>query len=124
MHRWTGRCLLLLALLGILVPVALAVSAPAVSHACCVRQVAPVHPCHGMAMAPPSEPSEQPALHGHGCCGNDCRRASTTARWAQPQSPALACIRRVVVQRVAWFQPVVPAEQHSSFQSTRAPPAC
>jgi hypothetical protein len=124
MHRWTGRCLLLLALMGIFVPVALAVSAPAVSHACCVHQVAPVHPCHGMVMASPQEPSEQLTLHGNGCCGNDCRRASTTARWAQPQAQAFTFVRRVVVQKVALPQSVVPSEQHASFQSTRAPPSC
>lgn len=119
MHRWTGRWLLLLALMGTFVPVALAVHAAPAAHACCVRKVQ-AHPCHGMTVAEP----EQPTLRSMGCCGHDCCRASTTARWAYAASPALACVTRIVGWGETPSQPRLPATQYSTFQSSRAPPAC
>jgi hypothetical protein len=70
MHRLTARALLVLLLLGVFVPVALAVSA-APPHACCMRK-----PMHG-------RPSHDSEFHAPpGCCQHDCCRTLTVSQWA------------------------------------------
>ena len=68
MHRATARLLLVLLLVGVFVPVALAISA-APPHACCVRK-----PMHGR----PSHDAEFQAPMG--CCQHDCCRPLTVSR--------------------------------------------
>jgi len=68
MHRGTARLLLVLLLLGVFVPVALAIAA-APPHACCVRK-----PMHGR----PSHDAEFQAPPG--CCQHDCCRPLTVSR--------------------------------------------
>jgi hypothetical protein len=83
MHRLTARLLLTLLLVGVFVPVALAISAPA-PHACCMRK--PMHH-HG---AHDSEFNAPPA-----CCNHDCCRPLTVSHWAQLRPPAdafVACL--------------------------------
>jgi|SRR5580692_10710824 hypothetical protein len=70
MHRLTARVLLVLLLVGLFVPVALAIAA-APPHACCVRKA-----MHGR----PSHDSEFNAPQG--CCQHDCCRTLTVAQWA------------------------------------------
>jgi len=76
MQRITARFLLLIALLGTVVPIAMqAQASPA--HACCLRKGP--HHCHDSAH------SERPVLRDAGCCNHDCCRAVTSSHWAHPQ---------------------------------------
>src|SRR5579872_2105213 len=72
MHRTTARLLLILLLVGVFVPVALAISA-APPHACCLRKPMHCRPSHdAQFQAPP------------GCCQHDCCRPLTVSRGACP----------------------------------------
>jgi hypothetical protein len=110
MHRLTARLLLTLTLVGIFVPVALAISAPA-PHACCMRK--PMHD-HGSAGA---ELQASPAS-----CNHDCCHALTV-----PQSPHLLPSAGT---QIATFSTQLPAEPVvlnrcqviPSSHSGRAPP--
>jgi len=112
MQRLTAQLLLLFALVGTIVPIATAVSAP--QHACCVRKT---HHCHESV----SPDSTQLAITSQ-TCDHDCCRAASTSQWANPQlgiSPA-------VVQNIEIYtadpHPNTPAAQHPASRSTRAPP--
>src|ERR1700677_4766997 len=110
MHRLTARLLLVLLLVGLFVPVALAISTPAL-HACCMRK-----PMHGRSthdaqfFAPP------------GCCQHDCCHSLTVSQWANLGPSAK-------LHRTAASAPL-PAELHeihfaasvNHAHSGRAPP--
>jgi len=66
MQRRTAKLLLLFAMVGTFVPLALAATA-APPHACCIRAA---HKCHAMAGE-----SDQLAIGSTGCCNHDCCRA-------------------------------------------------
>src|SRR5208282_3383542 len=117
MHRLTARLLLFFALVGTLVPPALAaITAP--THACCVRKAA--HPCHGSLVAE----TTQLVLRDASCCDHDCRRAVTTAQWAYPQLQLATFSLPTINAPVAGPRPDSPNSASAEFQSTRAPPAC
>ena len=120
MHRLTARLLLLFALVGNFVPVALALSAASPPYACCVRKSSQVHPCHGMAMAT-TEP-EQLAIRSTGCCNHDCCRGVTVARWAQTEPVAVSALAQDVTTTIKFLHLDSPITHHSELQSTRAPP--
>ena len=68
MHRLTARLLLVLLLVGVFAPVALAISATP-AHACCMRK-----PMHG-------RPSHDAEFQGPpGCCQHDCCRPLTVSQ--------------------------------------------
>jgi len=114
MHRLTARFLLLLALVGTFVPVALAAtSAP--QHACCLRIAA--HQCHGSAPE-----SDQRSVRDTACCHRDCGRAVTTSQWASPQPWAQSVIDQSIEARISESRTDSPASKLFSSQSTRAPP--
>ncbi|HSZ01824.1 MAG TPA: hypothetical protein VK788_20180 [Terriglobales bacterium] len=78
MHRLTARLLLVLLLVGVFVPVALAISATP-PHACCLRK-----PMHG-------RPSHDAEFQGPpGCCQHDCCRPLTVSRTAHLTSKTCA----------------------------------
>ena len=110
MHRLTARLLVVLSLMGVFAPVALAILVPT-PHACCLRK-----PLHGRT----SHNSEFNAPPG--CCQHDCCRPLTVSRWAQLTPPAglqftpTAAILRAP-QRLAHF---VTAAYNA--HSSRAPP--
>jgi hypothetical protein len=115
MHRLTAKILLLFALAGTVVPLALAATA-APPHACCRRKAA--HPCHESVFLE----SSQLAIRGTGCCSQDSGRAATTSQWANPQ-PGLASVFTANVDaQVTDSHPTTPASELSASQSTRAPP--
>ena len=118
MHRLTARLLLCFALVGNLVPLALAATAPA--HACCVRKAA--HHCHG-SLAPEQLSETGPVVvRDAGTCNHDCCRAVTTAQWAQTR-PSLATRFAYEVEAYLSYSSVAsPHTGASRFQSTRAPP--
>jgi hypothetical protein len=116
MQRLTARFLLLFALAGTFVPLALAVTA-APPHACCVRKA--THQCHGSAAVE----SDQPAIHGTGCCNHDCCRAVTTSQSAHPQPSLASASARSVAARINESHAETPATGLLGSQSTRAPPA-
>ena len=113
MQRLTARLLLLFALAGTFVPVAMqALAAP--PHACCLRKA--VHRCH----APGA--SQDPVASDAGCCHRDCCRAVTTAQWANLESS----LNSSATQRAANYETVsrtpAPTKELLTSRSTRAPP--
>ena len=117
MHRLMARLLLLFALAGNLVPVALAITAsPASSHACCIRKA---HKCHTLAVPE----SEQHTLHALSCCDHEGCRAVATSQWASPQALAAAGFTPAVDRNVISIGALAPVTTVLSSQSTRAPPA-
>jgi hypothetical protein len=112
MQRLTARLLLLFALAGTFVPVALAVTA-APPHACCLRKA--VHQCHG------SDPDER-VIRGNSCCSQSYNRAVTTSQCAHLR-PSLAVIAAQNVEaQIAEARAETPSTTLFASQSTRAPP--
>jgi hypothetical protein len=114
MHRLTARLLLIFALAGNLVPLALAAATPA--HACCLRKVA--NHCHT-----PAAQLDQPSIRAKGCCNHDCCRAATTARSACPSPLVHGPLDiNVAVRAIAsWLDS--PRIEGTEFRPSRAPPA-
>jgi hypothetical protein len=117
MHRLTARLLLLFALLGHLVPVAMA-STAAPLHACCLRKG--IHHCQDSL----GVETEQPVIRDSSCCKGGCCRAVTTAQWAHAQPVATAIFAPNVEAYVGQSNSVSHHADVSRFQSARAPPAC
>lgn len=114
MQRFTARLLLLFALAGTFVPVALQATAVP-PHACCRRNAA--HHC------PDSETrSDEPVLRDIGCCSHDCRRAIATSQWAHPEPLQSAATIEVIRNRQIALSSIVPLRKFASSQSSRAPP--
>lgn len=120
MQRLTARLLVLFALVGNLLPLALAAtSAPA--HACCVRKT---HHCHESASAESTVPESEQLSIRAAECGHECCRAATTSQWASLQAPASLITIQHVEARVADLHLAAPTVAPAASQSTRAPPAC
>src|ERR1700758_132864 len=112
MQRCTARFLLLLALVGTFLPLALsATTAPA--HACCLRAA---HHCHS------ASESEQRTVSATGSCGHDCCRGVTTSQTAHPKPPIAVIAHEFAAVRSAESDPAAPRADFFSFASTRAPP--
>ncbi len=117
MQRLTARLLLLFALAGNLVPLALAVTA-APPHACCFRKAAHQHHCHEAAAGD----SSRLVIRDTGCCNHDCCRAVTSAQWAHPQPKLTLFFLHPIDVHLALSQSDSPAAASAEFQSSRAPP--
>jgi hypothetical protein len=115
MHRRIAKFLLLLALVGNLVPVALAICASP-PHACCLRKS--VRHCHESQIVA----SEQLALRGGDCCNHDCCRAVTKVRWAHAPSQARTFYVRSVANRQNPRDPDFLDPGVLGLQLSRAPP--
>jgi hypothetical protein len=114
MKRLTARFLLLFAIVGTFVPLAIAVTTPP-AHACCLRK-AP-HQCHGSG----SE-EDQRSIRTTDCCNHDCCRAVTTSRSAIPQSSLSPFVSQNIDARVVELPVNTRPTERFSTQSTRAPP--
>ena len=113
MQRLTARFLVLFALAGTFVPVALAATA-APPHACCIRKA--MHQCHG------SGQSDQLMIRGAGCCGHDCSRGVTTSQWAHPQPASDAAIVHQLRAHIPDASCQAVLSDLFSSRSSRAPP--
>jgi hypothetical protein len=114
MHRWTARWLLLFAIVGNLVPLAMAVAVPP-PHACCIRKA---HHCHDSA----ASESLELAIRSGICCNNGCSRAATTAQWAHPEAPIAQlsfCGTEKFTNKVSF---TIPNTRVALSYSPRAPP--
>jgi hypothetical protein len=116
MHRLTARWLLFFALVGNLVPLALAATSS--PRACCLRKG--VHHCQD-SLAPESEPL---VVRDANCCNHDYCRAVTAAKWAYPQPRLAVFSLQAIDAHVGGIQPDSPATASANFQSSRAPPTC
>jgi hypothetical protein len=114
MQRLTARFLLLVALAGYFVPLALSASAGP-QHACCVRKA---HHCHDSA----SQETTQLVVSAKSDCNHDCCRALTTSHGAAPQSGMASFFSRTLDARSGDSQSRKPAVQLSASKSPRAPP--
>src|SRR5580693_10097514 len=114
MHRLAAKLLLLLALLGNFVPIALAAS-PAPTPKCCLRKG--LHHCQSAAPA-----GEELSLSSNSCGSHDCCRAATPAHWARPGAKNSSVTAESVEIYFSQMRPSgVNAEALTSL-STRAPP--
>jgi hypothetical protein len=110
MHRLTARLLLVLLLVGVFVPVALAISATP-AHACCMRK-----PMHG-------RPSHDAEFQGPpGCCQHDCCRPLTVSRAAHLTSTTCAQATPASAILQSERQPSRLATSVNRAHSGRAPP--
>jgi hypothetical protein len=116
MYRLTATFLLLFAMAGDCVPLALAVTA-APTHACCVRKAAVRH-CHGSAAL--ESPSAE--ISSAVCCGHDCCGAAATGQWAHPHPRIAAASAQEIEVHYNQFHDVLPIAELSPFQPARAPP--
>jgi len=110
MHRATARLLLFLLLVGVFVPVALAISA-APPHACCLRK--PMHSSSShdaQFQAPPA------------CCQHDCCRPLTVSRGARPASKTSAQATSASTIFQLDREPIGFASSVNHAHSGRAPP--
>jgi len=115
MQRWTARILLLLAVVGTFLPLALQATAAPV-HACCRRTG--VHHCQD------SPASDETVVRNPGCCRGDCGRAVTTSHWAHPQPASSTVSTQPVIARAVDSHVAAVSALFFSSRSTRAPPAC
>jgi len=114
MHRLTARLLLLFALLGNIVPIALAVS-PTAAPKCCLRKG--VHHCQTASLA-----GEELSLSSNSCGSHDCCRVATPAHWAHPEARNCSvAAQSVEIYRSQMRPSGLNGEAHTSL-STRAPP--
>jgi hypothetical protein len=110
MHRLTARLLLVLLLVGVFAPVALAISA-APLHACCVRK-----PMHG-------RPSHDAEFHAPpGCCQHDSCRSLTVSQWAHLSPSATAQVAPASTSLQSDRPASLFAIDVNSAHSSRAPP--
>src|SRR5215469_1494867 len=113
MQRLTARLLLLFALAGTFVPVAMqALAAP--PHACCLRKA--VHRCHTPGA------SQDPVASDAGCCNHDCCRAVTTAQWANPEALHHTASALGAASYETVLDPSIAAKELLSSRSSRGPP--
>jgi hypothetical protein len=112
MQRLTAKLLLIFALVGTIVPIAMAVTTP--PHACCVRKT---HHCHESA----SPESTQLAFTAK-TCDHDCCRAVSTSKWADLRLGISPAFVQNIAPRAADSQPQTPALELTSSTSPRAPP--
>jgi len=114
MQRFIARSLLLFALAGNFLPIALAATA-APAHACCVRKA---HKCHEAA-----SPESEAAFSAASCCNHDCCRALTKTQSA-PAFPQFAPVFTASIEaHAASALANAPATRIAASQSPRAPPA-
>jgi hypothetical protein len=114
MHRLTARLLLLFALLGNIVPIALAVS-PTAAPKCCLRKG--VHHCQSASLA-----GEELSLSSNSCGSHDCCRVATPAHWAHPEARNCSVAAQSVEIYLSQMRPSgLNGEAYTSL-STRAPP--
>jgi hypothetical protein len=116
MQRLTARFLLLMALVGTFVPLAMQGKA-ASAHACCRRQA--THHCHDSAETNPN----QSVASRTGCCNHDCCHAVTSAQWAHPLPSSAAASVQDAAAREIGDEADHPLSICSSFLHSRAPPA-
>jgi hypothetical protein len=110
MHRATARLLLVLLLMGVFVPVALAISA-APPHACCIRKPMHGRPSHdAQFQAPP------------GCCQHDCCRPLTVSRGVHLTSKTCAQATPASTILQSEREPIGFASSVNHAPSGRAPP--
>lgn len=115
MHRLTAKLLLLFAIVGNLIPLALAVTAPPL-HSCCMRKA---HRCHEQAAAE----AGQPVFRDPCSCNNHSRHAATTPQWAHPKTQ-IAEISGSAVERLdRKIESTLPSVQPASLHASRAPPS-
>jgi hypothetical protein len=115
MQRFTARFLLLMALVGTFVPLAMQGKTASAAHACCRRQAA--HHCHESA-----ETKNQSVTNRAGCCNHDCCHAVTSAQWAHPLPSSAAASVQDAAAREIGDEADHPLSACSSSLHSRAPP--
>ncbi|MGA8301438.1 MAG: hypothetical protein WB817_18290 [Terriglobales bacterium] len=133
MHRWTARIALLVMLVPVFGPLAMAGVAPPPMQ-CCVRRpltgasagvAEPAMPCHhGSARAATAQgaDSREHALRSQDCCGHCCCQNSPTSEWARPASNHPAFANRPAARAFGAPTAARVSSPLISADSARAPP--
>jgi hypothetical protein len=105
MHRWTARLLLLVLLLPLCGPLALARTGQLQAMHCMRKPVQSAQPTmhchHAMAQTPAQEGSEKSFRSLDCCCGNhDCCRGLKNSEWARPAAK-LPSYAGLLIERAA-----------------------
>ena len=109
MQRFIARVVVVLMLVGVLVPAALAVSAPA-PHACCMRK--PMH-----------QPAPNQAEFSVRHCGNhECCRSLAASQWAEPAPSSSDYARQQTASLHLQGNVIYRTADLRSFQFVRGPP--
>jgi hypothetical protein len=109
MHRLTARLLLVLLLVGVFAPAALAIAAPA-PHACCMRKPMNRQTPHDAQFNTP------------GCCSHNCCGQLTVSQWAQTRPSRAARVTRQSASLLSELRPLVRTIDSQDVHSGRAPP--
>ena len=109
MRRLTARLLLIVLLVGVFVPVALAISAPP-PHACCMRKPLLNHA------------SQDPEFEATDCSRHDCCRPLAVSHWARPRPRVSVGIEHPSATLLLELRPVHRTANLDAFHSVRAPP--
>jgi hypothetical protein len=152
MHRWTARFALLVMLVPVIGPLALATVAPPVKRQCCIRRplaathvsaAEPEMPCHrgasnkaaGSASNPPSRVASQSAqinaaspeasCRSLDCCGQRCGccQSSKTSEWARLASNHLSFVSLHIEPAVGESPSARISAPLLDADSARAPPS-
>ncbi len=111
MHRLTARLFLVLLLVSVFAPSALAVAAPA-PHACCLRMK---HDC--------TETSHGPQFQAlPTCCNRDCCRPLLSSQWVGNPQPRIVYVTPVSSPLSSSLLSVHHSDARSTSHSGRAPP--
>lgn len=115
MHRLTAKLLLLIALGGNIVPLALATGAAQLPQ-CCLRKG--VHHCHNFSVYS----GEGLSVASTSSCSHECCRATTPAQWAHAEKSERATSAHRVELCLSKSQSSNLGSAASTSLSTRAPP--
>jgi hypothetical protein len=111
MHRLTARVLLILLLVSIMAPAALATTAP-LPHACCLRMK---HDC--TAAAHTLEFQAAPT-----CCNRDCCRSLTVSEWAEDSRRSTPHFAPATTTLLSALPAIHRTDAGNASHSGRAPP--
>ena len=109
MYRLTARLLVVLLLVGVFAPAALAISVPA-PHACCMRKPMARQTPHDAQFNTPA------------CCNHNCCRPLTVSQWAQIRPSRSIRIAAPSAGLLAESRPVRRTAINDDAHSGRAPP--
>jgi hypothetical protein len=138
MHRWTARFALLVMLVPVVGPLALASVDPidgmhcmrqpmvdAAASPAAVRAMQAMH-CHGMQSAAQDEtlpaPSQASVRSRDCCCNHDCCRSVATSRWAQFASPRSSYVSLLIEPALTALVFLHASSPLIGSASARAPP--
>src|SRR5690349_9973443 len=110
MRRLTARILLVLLLVGVFAPAALAIASPA-PHACCMRK--PLN----------RQTPHEAQFNTPGCCSHNCCGPLTVSPWAQTKPSRGSAVNPRSASLLSELRPLLRTLDRHDGHSGRAPPS-